>query len=42
MDTEEISVVSVKEGHFDQWSGLYRAYADYYQVTQTADMREKV
>lgn len=42
MSAAGIAVQSVQEDHFAQWSTLYRAYAGYYQATQTADMRTKV
>ncbi|WP_035282223.1 GNAT family N-acetyltransferase [Brevibacterium album] len=42
MTAADISVHAVREDHFDQWSELYRGYADYYQVVQTAEMRERV
>lgn len=42
MSAVGITVHAVEEHDFTQWSNLYRAYAGYYETTQTADMREKV
>lgn len=37
-----ISIRPLAQDDYESWSSLYSAYADFYRVTQTQEMREKV
>ena len=38
----ELNVVPVAERHRADWDNLYASYAEFYQVTQTPEMRNRV
>ena len=37
-----ISIRSISQSDYKAWSDLYSAYAEFYQVTQTKEMRDQV
>ena len=37
-----ISVRSISPSDYESWCALYSAYAEFYQVTQTKEMRDEV